>query len=287
MSRTKVAAISILAFGLIAAGGVLFFSNGHSSAAAISQYSPSRWTDATGAAIFTPACGSGIPCSATSVDWGPGAVPLSLTNYGIWVYITGSGHTIDDTQTITTPDCTLPTPDIKANGADGPIVITYNTAATLSWTSAHATSCTVSPGGWTGTSNPGQSTGNITASQSYTLSCTGPGGTTGDTVVINTATLTISPISKSLNPTQTVQLTATYDPDGPGGAGPSDVTASANWSSDNTAAATVNNGAGKGLVTAVSSSVGAANITAAYNGLTSNVSLITVLKVPGFQEVSP
>ncbi|MBI3627622.1 MAG: hypothetical protein HY220_02660 [Candidatus Sungbacteria bacterium] len=63
---------------------------------------------------------AGIPCSATSVDWGPGAVPLSLTNYGIWVYITGSGHTIDDTQTITTPDCSAGTPPPPPPGTPPP-----------------------------------------------------------------------------------------------------------------------------------------------------------------------
>lgn len=61
--------------------------------------------------------------------------------------------------------------DIKANGSDAPPPIAFNTAAMLSWTSAGADSCSVSPGGWTGTSNAGQTTGNLTSNVTYTLTC--------------------------------------------------------------------------------------------------------------------
>ncbi|OGY26042.1 MAG: hypothetical protein A2Z11_04065 [Candidatus Woykebacteria bacterium RBG_16_43_9] len=78
----------------------------------------------------------------------------------------------------------MPTADIKANGSNGPITIAYNTAATISWTSTNASSCTVSPAGWTGTSGSA-STGNLTSSKTYTLSCTGAGGSASDSVVVN------------------------------------------------------------------------------------------------------
>ena len=71
------------------------------------------------------------------------------------------------------PGTPLPiTVDIKANGFDGPITISSNTSANLSWISTNAQSCSVSPIGLTGTSNSGVSTGNLTASQNYTLTCT-------------------------------------------------------------------------------------------------------------------
>jgi hypothetical protein len=87
----------------------------------------------------------------------------------------------------------LPTVNIKAtdkNGtsSDGPVQIYINTASTLSWTSTNATSCTAS-GDWSGskpTSGSG-STGNLTLSKTYTLTCNGPGGSASDRVTVNVA----------------------------------------------------------------------------------------------------
>lgn len=86
----------------------------------------------------------------------------------------------------------VPTADIKANSSDGPISINYNTSANLTWSSTNASSCSVSPGGWTGTYGPGQSTGNLTSSQTYTLSCSGTGGTANpNSVTVNVAAPTL------------------------------------------------------------------------------------------------
>lgn len=94
------------------------------------------------------------------------------------------GVTISQTVQITfTTAVVSPTADIKANNSDGPITITSGSSATITWTSTNATSCSVSPVGWTGTSGS-QSTGPLSASQTYTLTCTGPGGTTSDSVTI-------------------------------------------------------------------------------------------------------
>lgn len=81
----------------------------------------------------------------------------------------------------------LPTVDLKVNGSDTTITIPYNTAATLSWTSTNATSCTAA-GDWSGakSTSSSESTGNLTNNKSYTLSCTGPGGgPVSDTVSVN------------------------------------------------------------------------------------------------------
>lgn len=79
-----------------------------------------------------------------------------------------------------------PTVDIKANSSNGPVTINYNTSATLSWTSTNAIGCTAS-NGWSGTkvSNSSQSTGNLNSSKTFTLTCTGPGGSASDSVVVN------------------------------------------------------------------------------------------------------
>src|SRR5215813_12014983 len=66
--------------------------------------------------------------------------------------------------------------------------------ATLTWTSANATSCAAS-GGWTGSlaTSGSQSTGALTAATDFTLTCTGSGGTstpvTTTVHLIPTATL--------------------------------------------------------------------------------------------------
>lgn len=96
--------------------------------------------------------------------------------------------------------CPAGTADIKANGSDGPISIPYNSSATISWTSTSTTSCSVSPPNWTGTSGS-QSTGNLVPSgtYTYTLNCSGPGGSSSDSVQVNVqaATLSVSPFTPS------------------------------------------------------------------------------------------
>lgn len=77
------------------------------------------------------------------------------------------------------------TVDIMANGSNGPITIAYNSAATLSWTSANASACTAS-GAWTGTkaTSGSQSTGLLTSGpKTYTITC----GSASDSVVVNVA----------------------------------------------------------------------------------------------------
>jgi hypothetical protein len=80
---------------------------------------------------------------------------------------------------------TLPSPtaDIRANGNDGPIGILSGSSVTLSWTSTNTSSCTVTPTGWTGTTNSGRAT-TITTNTTYTISCTGDGGTVSDSVSV-------------------------------------------------------------------------------------------------------
>src|SRR3989344_3941012 len=83
--------------------------------------------------------------------------------------------------------------------------VTSGSASTLTWTSTNATSCTAS-GDWSGAkATPGdnistsESTGNLTSGKSYTIACTGAGGTataftfvTVSAVPPPTATITIS-----------------------------------------------------------------------------------------------
>jgi hypothetical protein len=83
--------------------------------------------------------------------------------------------------------CPLPTVDIKADASDGPITIEYDDSATLTWTSENATSCWAS-GAWSGTKTVPSgldTTGNLTSSKTYTITCVGPGGSVSDSVIVN------------------------------------------------------------------------------------------------------
>ena len=81
-----------------------------------------------------------------------------------------------------------PTVDLDANASDGPISVTSGSTVTLSWTTGNTiTSCTAS-NAWSGakaTSGGSETSGAITSNSTFTLSCTGPGGTTNDSVTVN------------------------------------------------------------------------------------------------------
>lgn len=98
-----------------------------------------------------------------------------------------------------------------------PSVVAPAGASTLTWSSTNATSCAAS-GGWSGTLGTGgsQSTGAVNATTTYSLTCSGPGGSSAPA----SAQLTVSSVAMSLAPTEaaitlarTQQFTATV----PGG----------------------------------------------------------------------
>ncbi len=90
----------------------------------------------------------------------------------------------------------VPTATLTAN----PLSIAGGTAATLTWTSTNATAC-MAGGGWSGTlaASGTKSTAALAVNTMYTLTCTGPGGTspaaTATVNVIPTATLTALPVT--------------------------------------------------------------------------------------------
>src|SRR5205823_4877073 len=74
---------------------------------------------------------------------------------------------------------------IQAN----PTTIDYDSTSTLTWSSTDATTCTAS-GGWSGTkpTSGSEDVGPLSTTTTFTLNCTGPGGTGG-----NGATVTVGP----------------------------------------------------------------------------------------------
>jgi hypothetical protein len=59
-----------------------------------------------------------------------------------------------------------------------------NSAITLTWATANATSCSGSGGGWNGSTTSGSASLVLSATTTYMLSCSGPGGTTSQSVKV-------------------------------------------------------------------------------------------------------
>ncbi len=122
---------------------------------------------------------AGWYCATQGCDWNE-----DWRTYGaLWDRNSDTGF--DFRYTATPP--TAPTVDIKANGSDGPITIPYNTPASLTWTSTNTTGACTASNGWTGSraTSGSQGTGSLTSSKTYTLTCTGPGGSASDSVTVN------------------------------------------------------------------------------------------------------
>ncbi|MFL5492128.1 MAG: TolB family protein [Gemmatimonadales bacterium] len=83
----------------------------------------------------------------------------------------------------TEPSARVVVADIKANGADEALTVVAGSTFTLDWSSENATSCLITPGGWTGTTGSA-TVEDLTATTTYQLSCTGPDGDDEDTVQV-------------------------------------------------------------------------------------------------------
>ncbi len=102
----------------------------------------------------------------------------NLTSAGDYVFrltaVDNSGATSTDDMTVTVNAALAVTGNIYANGVRGSTVIVPGDSVTLTWDSTNATSCTVAPTGWTGTSEAlGQTDGPLMVSKIYGLTCDG------------------------------------------------------------------------------------------------------------------
>ncbi|MDP2934765.1 MAG: pilin, partial [bacterium] len=121
---------------------------------------------------------------------------------------TNSGGQDTQSATVTVGTAPAPTLNLQANGASQ-ASIGYGGSVTLTWSSTNATSCEASSTSdkWTGTRLPNGSSMiyNLTSDESFTLTCTGPGGTaSGNTVTVTvgnapevTLSLTAKPAAES------------------------------------------------------------------------------------------
>ncbi|MDP2967314.1 MAG: hypothetical protein Q8N87_02805, partial [bacterium] len=122
-----------------------------------------------GADTYTFDCSGAQDCSHT---WSitksiAGTYKLTAKSFGEKPDGTSEVYSIDNIY-IEFKEC-LPTVDIKANNSNGPISITYNTSANLTWTSTNADSSTASnASSGTKSISGSESTCNLTSSKTYT-----------------------------------------------------------------------------------------------------------------------
>lgn len=167
-------------------------------------------------------------------------------------------------------NCTTPAPTVTISA--NPTSVVSGSASTLTWSSTNATSCTAS-GGWTGTRSTSgtATTGNLTANTTFTLTCSGVGGSGN-----SSATVTIT-----APPAPTVTLTANPT---------SVLTGSAStltWNSTNATSCTASGGWSGARATSGSTSTGNLTSNQTYNlsctgaGGTANASAtVTVTATP-------
>ncbi|MBL8031269.1 MAG: prepilin-type N-terminal cleavage/methylation domain-containing protein [Candidatus Doudnabacteria bacterium] len=101
---------------------------------------------------------------------------------------TGPGGTASSSVTVNVSPAPAPTVSLLANGSSSAITIAYNASATLSWsTTTVDTNGCIASGSWSGTkaTSGTATTGALTTTQTYTLQCTGPGGTASGSVTVN------------------------------------------------------------------------------------------------------
>ncbi len=111
-----------------------------------------------------------------------------------------SDQTISST---TTPPVTLPvTPAPTVSLSASPSTVTSGTSSTLTWSSSNATSCSGS-GSWSGSkaTTGSEVTPALSAASTYTLSCTGAGGTASQSVVVGVGSVVVVTPTPTTPPT--------------------------------------------------------------------------------------
>lgn len=78
-----------------------------------------------------------------------------------------------------------PVVDLRVNGLNGPVTVPHATSVTLGWTSSNATSCAFTPAIGSTAVNGSHVTGNLVSSVTYSVTCTGLGGSASDQVIVN------------------------------------------------------------------------------------------------------
>lgn len=136
--------------------------------------------------------------------------PLAATT-AFQLTCSGAGGSAQAATTVTVTPVPPPAPTVTLT-AD-PASIASGGASSLNWTTTDATGCTAT-GGWSGARDPAGSTviTGLAATTTYTLDCTGPGGTAGSTVTVTVTMAGGSPFPLQVVAGQRYLLTAQGQP---------------------------------------------------------------------------
>ena len=135
-------------------------------------------TDAT-------ACSAGGAWSGMKATSGSESVgPLTATS-AFTLACNGAGGSAGRSVTVAVNPAPLPTVALTAN----PTTVDMNGSSTLTWSSTDATSCDAG-GAWSGSKplSGNESVGPLTETSTFTLTCTGPGGSTNRPVTVSVLT---------------------------------------------------------------------------------------------------
>lgn len=129
--------------------------------------------------------------SGTGTSGSVSVIPAQTTTYSMTC--TGAGGSATQQVTVTTQTTTpTPTPAPTLTLSATPSTVTSGSGTTLTWTSTNATACTGTGLSFSG-SQPIQGTvtvANITANQTFSLSCTGAGGSVTKSAAVTLQTVT-------------------------------------------------------------------------------------------------
>jgi hypothetical protein len=189
------------------------------SPTSVASGSSSTLTWSSSNATSCTASGGWTGSKATSGSQSSGALTSNTT---FTLQCTGAGGSVSRSATVT---ITTPTPPPPPPPAGAPTVsITANPtsvasggSSTLTWLSTNATSCTAS-GGWSGSKaiSGTQSMTNLTANRTFTLACTGSGGTTSASATVTVTSTPPPPTPPPAPPTVDLMATSSSVTSGTG-----------------------------------------------------------------------
>ena len=222
------------------------------------------WSTTNATSCVASAGWSGTQATSGSISTGALKASTSYT-------LTCAGASGTPSASATAPVTVLPAPTVTLTAS--PTSVATGSASTLTWSTTNATSCTASAG-WSGTQATGGtvSTGVLSATTTYTLTCTGDTGTTPASASVS---VTVTPSAPPPEPTVTLAASPTSLASG----GASTLT----WSSANASACTASAGWSGTKATSGNASTGALNATTTYKltcsgaaGTTPAVASVTV-----------
>jgi len=166
------------------------------------------WSTANASACAASGGWSGTKATSGSASTGALSATRSYT-----LTCSGTAGTTPAAATATVSVIPKPTVTLTAN----PASVTSGAASTLTWSSSNATSCTASAG-WSGTkaTSGRASTGALTAASTFTLTCSGIGGSAAASAEVSITSangFSVSPKYAALTLSQSQQFTASV----PGG----------------------------------------------------------------------